>query len=40
MRCIASSGSHYYNLIDNQIVDLTVEQFQGEIPQYEKVKKE
>ncbi len=36
MRCMASSGSHYYNLIDEEIVDLTVEQFQGEIPEYEK----
>ena len=35
MRCIASTGSHYYNLIDDQMVDLTVEQFLGEIPQYE-----
>ena len=35
MRCMASSGSHYYNLIDGQLVDLTVEQFLGEIPQYE-----
>lgn len=35
MRCIASSGSHYYNLIDNEIVDLTVDQFQGEIPDYD-----
>lgn len=35
MRCMASTGSHYYNLIDGKIVDLTVEQFQGEIPQYE-----
>ena len=35
MRCMASSGSHYYNLIDNQIVDLTVQQFLGEIPMYE-----
>ena len=35
MRCMASTGSHYYNLIDDKIVDLTVEQFQGEIPQYE-----
>ena len=35
MRCMTSSGSHYYNLIDNQLVDLTVEQFSGEIPQYE-----
>ena len=35
MRCMASSGSHYYNLINNQIIDLTVEQFLGEIPEYE-----
>ena len=35
MRCMASSGSHYYNMIDNELVDLTVEQFLGEIPQYE-----
>lgn len=35
MRCMASSGSHYYNLIDGNIIDLTVEQFLGETPQYE-----
>lgn len=35
MRCITPFGSHYYNLIDNQLIDLTVEQFSGEIPQYE-----
>ena len=35
MRCMASSGSHYYNVIDDEIIDLTVEQFLGEIPQYE-----
>lgn len=35
MRCMTSSGSHYYNLIDDHLVDLTVEQFLGEIPQYE-----
>ena len=34
MRCMTSSGSHYYNLIDNEIVDLTVEQFLGKIPNY------
>jgi hypothetical protein len=34
MRCMASSGSHYYNIIDDEIVDLTVEQFLGETPQY------
>lgn len=35
MRCMASSGSHYYNLINSEIVDLTVEQFLGEIPDYD-----
>ena len=35
MRCMASSGSHYYNMIDDELVDLTVEQFLGEIPLYE-----
>lgn len=35
MRCMTSLGSHYYNLIDNKFIDLTVEQFLGEIPQYE-----
>ena len=35
MRCMASSGSHYYNLVDSELVDLTVEQFLGEIPLYE-----
>ena len=35
MRCMVSSGSHYYNIIDDELVDLTVEQFLGEIPQYE-----
>ena len=36
MRCMASSGSHYYNILDDELVDLTVEQFLGEIPHYEK----
>lgn len=35
MRCMTSLGRHYYNLIDNKFIDLTVEQFLGEIPQYE-----
>ena len=35
MRCMTPLGSHYYNLIDDKVVDLTVEQFQGEIPNYE-----
>ena len=34
MRCMASSGSHYYNIIDNEIIDLTIDQFLGEIPDY------
>lgn len=39
MRCITTSGSHYYNLIDNKLIDLTVEQFSGEVPQYENTRK-
>ena len=35
MRCMTSTGSHYYNLLDGELIDLTVEQFLGEIPQYE-----
>ena len=35
MRCMTSTGSHYYNLINDTIVDLTREQFVDEIPQYE-----
>ena len=35
MRCMSSSGSHYYNIIDDKIIDLTKEQFLGEIPLYE-----
>ena len=35
MRCMCESGSHYYNLIDNNIVDLTDSQF-NEIPDYSK----
>lgn len=34
MRCMTSSGSHYYNIIDNRIIDLTIDQFLGEIPDY------
>ena len=36
MRVMTNSGSHYYNLIDNKVIDLTVEQFNGEIPEYQK----
>lgn len=35
MRCPSETGSHYYNLINDQIVDLTVFQFQT-LPEYEK----
>jgi hypothetical protein len=35
MRCMSPTGSHYYNDLDGSIVDLTVEQFQGEMPDYE-----
>ena len=34
MRCMASTGSHYYNMIDDEIVDLTAEQFIDEVPLY------
>lgn len=36
MRCMTPTGSHYYNLINNQIIDFTVEQFLGVIPDYSK----
>lgn len=32
---MTNCGSHYYNLINDKIIDLTVEQFLGEIPKYE-----
>lgn len=36
MRCMTPTGSHYYNeLDDGRRVDLTVDQFLGEIPRYE-----
>lgn len=34
MRCMSETGSHYYNLINNEIVDLTFSQFK-ELPDYE-----
>lgn len=33
MRCMSETGSHYYNLLDGNIVDLTVSQFKT-IPDY------
>ncbi len=35
MRCMASTGSHYYNLIDDKIIDLTSEQFGDEKLNYD-----
>lgn len=35
MRCMTSSGSHYYNLINDEIIDLTVNQFFGILPLYD-----
>ena len=35
MRCMCESGSHYYNLINGNIIDLTSAQF-NEIPDYTK----
>ena len=34
MRCMCNGISHYYNLINGEIVDLTVDQFEGQIPNY------
>ena len=35
MRCMTSTGSHYYNNIDGENVDLTIDQFVGERPDYQ-----
>lgn len=35
MRCMCNGISHYYNLVNNEIIDLTVDQFGGTIPNYE-----
>lgn len=35
MRCMCNGISHYYNMVNNEIIDLTVDQFKGEIPNYE-----
>ena len=37
MRCMTSLGNHYYNLIDDKIIDLTIEQFSDEKPKYKDV---
>lgn len=35
MRTIVNGASHYYNIVNNEIIDLTVEQFNGIIPNYQ-----
>ncbi|MDD2377222.1 MAG: Ada metal-binding domain-containing protein [Bacilli bacterium] len=35
MRCLCNNISHYYNLVNNEIIDMTVDQFNGSIPNYE-----
>lgn len=34
MRTMCNGISHYYNLINDQVIDLTVSQFDGKIPNY------
>ena len=34
MKCMTPCGGHYYNLINNEVIDLTVEQFNGYITDY------
>ena len=36
MRCMVNDISHYYNLINGCVIDLTVLQFEGIIPEYNK----
>ena len=36
MRCMVNGISHYYNLINGHTIDLTVLQFEGIIPEYDK----
>lgn len=35
IRCMSPSGSHYYNLVNDEIVDLTASQFLGTLPLYD-----
>jgi len=35
MRCMTSFGSHYYNMINNKIIDLAKEKFKDESPNYD-----
>ena len=34
MRCMCGDVSHYFNLVNDNIIDLTLNQFNGEIPDY------
>lgn len=34
MNCMCEDISHYYNVVNDEIIDLTVEQFKGRIPDY------
>ena len=34
MRTMCNGISHYYNLVNGKVIDLTVSQFEGEIPNY------
>lgn len=34
MRCMCGEVSHYFNIVNGNIIDLTVDQFNGEIPIY------
>lgn len=35
MRTMCNGVSHYYNLVNGKVIDLTKDQFEGEIPNYE-----
>lgn len=35
MRTMCNGISHYYNLVNGKVIDLTKDQFEGEIPNYE-----
>jgi len=35
MRCMCGEVSHYYNIINGEVVDLTKEQFNGLVPDYD-----
>ena len=35
MRCMCDGISHYYNIVNGELIDLTKEQFNGLVPEYE-----